>query len=120
MGSAPIDCLHPHLDSIRLKSVKTVKSNSEQKVLFITITMGMNSSRLMMVTTILAALTSSEVEACLGEPCKIGNPTMCRLIRETNRAGSMPSHSHLGEPMTPMRRRLSNEDADERKARRGR
>merc|ERR1711964_38900 len=81
---------------------------------------GMNSSRLTAVAVVLAALTSIEVEACLGEPCNIGNPTMCRLIRETNRAGSMPSHRSLLEPMTPMRRRLSNEDADERKARRGR
>merc|ERR1711964_638990 len=80
---------------------------SEHPSFFITIIMGMNSSRLMAVAAILAALTSIEVEACLGEPCKIGNPTMCRLIRETNRAGSVSTHSSLlGEPMPDAHRRL--------------
>merc|ERR1711900_39843 len=63
--------------------------------------MGMNNSRIafMAVAAIfLAALTSTEVEACLGEPCNIGNPTMCHLIRETNRAGSMPSRRRLKVP----------------------
>merc|ERR1711964_281740 len=45
--------------------------------------MRMNSSKLMAVVAILAALTSIEVEACRGEPCNIGNPQMCRLVRAT-------------------------------------
>merc|ERR1711900_71818 len=60
--------------------------------------MGLSSSRvnLMAVAAIfLAALTSTEVEACLGEPCNIGNPTMCRLIRETNQADAMPARRRL-------------------------
>merc|ERR1711964_487336 len=82
---------------------------SEHPSFFITIIMGMNSSRLMAVAAILAALTSIEVEACLGEPCKIGNPTMCRLIRETNRAGSTSSaRSLLGESMPEALRRLGS------------
>merc|ERR1711964_958155 len=66
----------------------------------------MGRLNLMAVAAIfLAALTSTEVEACLGEPCNIGNPTMCRLIRETNQADAMPPHRSLCEPM-PARRRL--------------
>merc|ERR1711964_860310 len=83
---------------------------SEHPSFFITIIMGMNSSRLMAVAAILAALTSIEVEACLGEPCKIGNPTMCRLIRETNRAGSMPAHCSIGESMPDTHRRLARSE----------
>merc|ERR1711964_534119 len=40
----------------------------------------------------------------MGEPCNIGNPNMCRLVRETDRAGSMPAHRRLAA--TSSRRRL--------------
>merc|ERR1711964_737265 len=65
-------------------------------------------SRLMALAAILVALTSIEVEACTGEPCNIGNPNMCRLVRETDRTGTMPTHrSLLGEPMPAVHRRLA-------------
>merc|ERR1711964_193119 len=72
--------------------------------------MEMTSSRLMALIAILAALTSIEVEACTGEPCNIGNPNsvMCRLVRETDRTGSVITHrSLLGEPMSVAHRRLA-------------
>merc|ERR1711964_90836 len=84
----------------------------------ITITMEMTSSRLMAIIAILAALTFTQVEACTGEPCNIGNPNMCRLERETDRTGAMPTHrSLLGEPMPAAHRRLAATSSRRRLAR---
>merc|ERR1711964_569374 len=72
--------------------------------------MEMTSSRLMALIAILAALTFTQVEACTGEPCNIGNPNsvMCRLVRETVQTGAVITHrSLLGEPMPAAHRRLA-------------
>merc|ERR1711964_615903 len=66
----------------------------------------MNSSKLMTIAVILAVLTSTEVNACRGESCKIGTPTMCRLYREETSSATGVTHHRIPDGFSSTRRRL--------------
>lgn len=60
-------------------------------------------ARFTAIAVILAALAPFRANACYGRVTrKIGNPTMCRLLRETTKAESMSPHNVTGLASEPL------------------